>query len=54
MLNLIKMDLYRMFHSLSTWIIILFTVGIALFCVVMVQGDLDAMADDPVYALEME
>ena len=35
-----------MFHSLSTWIIILFTVGIALFCVVMVQGDLDAMADD--------
>ena len=54
MLNLIKMDLYRMFHSLSTWIIILFTVGIALFCVVMVQGDLDAMADDPAYALEME
>ena len=46
MLNLMKMDLYRMFHSLSTWIIILFTVGIALFCVVMVQGDLDAMADD--------
>ena len=54
MLNLIKMDLYRMFHSLSTWIIILFTAGMALFCVVMVQGDLDAMADDPAYAQEME
>ena len=54
MLNLIKMDLYRMFHSLSTWIIILFTAGMALFCVVMVQGDLDAMADDPTYAQEME
>lgn len=53
MLNLMKMDLYRMFHSLSTWIIILFTVGIALFCVVMVQGDLDAMAEDPAYAQEM-
>lgn len=54
MLNLIKMDLYRMFHSLSTWIIILFTAGMALFCVVMVQGDLDAMAEDPAYAQEME
>lgn len=54
MLNLIKMDLYRMFHSLSTWIIILFTAGMALFCVIMVQGDLDAMADDPTYAQEME
>lgn len=54
MLNLIKMDLYRMFHTLSTWIIILFTAGMALFCVVMVQGDLDAMAEDPAYAQEME
>ena len=54
MLNLIKMDLYRMFHTLSTWITILFTAGMALFCVVMVQGDLDAMAEDPAYAQEME
>lgn len=54
MLNLIKMDLYRMFNTLSTWIIILFTAGMAIFCVVMVQGDLDAMAEDPAYAQEME
>ena len=54
MLNLIKMDLYRMFHTLSTWITILFTAGMSLFCVVMVQGDLDAMAEDPAYAQEME
>ena len=54
MLNLIKMDLYRMFHSLSTWIIILFTAGTALFCTVMVQGDLEAMAEDSAYAQQME
>ena len=53
MLNLIKMDLCRMFHSLSTWLILLFTVGAAFFCVAMVNIDLEAMEEDPSYAQEM-
>lgn len=52
MLNLIKMDLYRMFRSVSTWVILIFTVGIAVFCVTMANMDVDAMAEDPQYAQE--
>ena len=52
MLNLIKMDLYRMFRSVSTWVILIFTVGIAAFCVTMANMDVDAMAEDPQYAQE--
>lgn len=53
MLNLIKMDLYRMFHSLSTWIVLLFTAGAALFCVSMVNIDIESMEEDPAYLEEM-
>lgn len=54
MFNLIKMELYRMFHSVSTWVILAFTVGIAFFCTVMTNMDLDAIAQDPAYAVQME
>lgn len=53
MFNLIKMDLYRMFRSVSTWVILLFAAGAALFCVAMTNMDIEAMAEDPQYAEEM-
>lgn len=52
MINLIKMDLYRMVHSISTWVMLLDTVGIALFCVAMVNIDLEDMAENPQYSEE--
>lgn len=52
MINLIKMDLYRMVHSISTWVMLLVTVGIALFCVAMVNIDLEDMAENPQYSEE--
>lgn len=52
MINLIKMDLYRMVHSISTWVMLLVTVGIALFCVTMVNIDLEDMAENPQYSEE--
>lgn len=52
MINLIKMDLYRMLHSVCTWVMLLVTVAIALFCVAMVNIDLEDMAKDPQYSQE--
>ena len=52
MINLIKMDLYRMVHSICTWVMLLVTVGIALFCVAMVNIDLEDMAENPQYSEE--
>lgn len=49
MFNLIKMDLYRLFHSLSTWVMLLAMVGVAFFCVAMTNDDLTAMQNDPAY-----
>ena len=37
MLNLLKMDLYRLFHSFSTWIMCLVTIGMAVFVVSMTK-----------------
>ncbi len=45
MLNLIKMDIYRMFHSLSTWVILVMTVGLAVFAVIATNLDLEAIAE---------
>ena len=53
MFNLIKMDLYRMFHSVSTWVILLLTVGVAVFCFAATNIDIELMAEDPQYAEEM-
>lgn len=52
MINLIKMDLYRLVHSICTWVMLLVTVGIALFCVAMVNIDLEDMAENPQYSEE--
>ncbi len=54
MFNLMKMDIYRMFHSVSTWVILAVTAGLAVFFILMTNSDLDAMADDAGYAQEME
>ena len=54
MLNLIKMDLYRMVHTVSVWILLVFVLGIAAFCVSMTNLDLAAMEEDVQYAREME
>ena len=53
MFNLIKMDLYRMFHSVSTWVILLLTVGVAVFCFAATNIDIELMAEDPQYAEKM-
>ncbi len=52
MLNLIQMDLYRMFHSVSTWVILIFAAAAAVFTVSMANIDVSAMAEDPQYAQE--
>lgn len=44
MLNLIKMELYRLFHSTSTWILFFFTISAAVFTVVMTKIDVSGMA----------
>ena len=54
MFNLVKMDLYRLFHSLSARVILLITVCLAFFCVAMTQTDLQSMAEDPQYSRQMQ
>lgn len=43
MLNLLKMDLYRLFRSSTTWIMLLVTVGMAVFGVSMTKYDASNM-----------
>lgn len=43
MLNLIKMELYRLFHSTSTWILFFFTIVAVVFTVVMTKADVSGM-----------
>lgn len=50
MFNLIKMDVYRLLHAVSTWVMMGIMVLIAVACVGATRADLDAMAEDPVYA----
>lgn len=40
MFNLIKMDMHRLLHSISTWVIILFTVLAAVFSIAMTNMDI--------------
>ena len=47
MLNLIKMDLHRMFHSPSTWIILAFSVALAVFNVIATNLDIQSIAENP-------
>lgn len=46
MLNLIKMDLYRLFRSITTWIMCLVTIGMVVFTVSMTKYDLSLMKED--------
>lgn len=52
MFNLIKMDMYRLVHSKSARIIILFTIGLAVFSVVMTDTDIQYMQEDASYIEE--
>lgn len=45
MLNLIKMDLYRMFHTVSTWVMIFVVIAVTAFSVFMTGVDLDAIKE---------
>ncbi len=49
MLNLIKMDIYRLLHAVSTWVMMGIMVLIAVFCVGATHADLNAMAEEPAY-----
>lgn len=49
MLNLIKMDIYRLLHAVSTWVMIGIMVLIAVVCVGATRADLNAMSEDPAY-----
>lgn len=52
MFNLIKMDTHRLLHSKSTWIIICFVIGLAIFSVTMTNTDIEFMKEDPSSATE--
>ena len=52
MFNLIKMDTHRLLHSKSTWIIICFVIGLAIFSVTMTNSDIEFMKEDPSSATE--
>lgn len=54
MFNLIKMDLYRLLHSVSAYVILLFVIGIALFAISMTNIDLELMAEDPQFMAQTE
>ena len=43
MFNLIKMDTYRLIHSRSTWIILIFVIALAIFSAVMTDSDIELM-----------
>ena len=43
MYNLIRMNVYRLTHSLSTWILLFFTIFMAVFSMVMTNVDIETM-----------
>lgn len=45
MLNLIKMDLYRMFHTVSTWVMCFVVIVVTAFAIFMTGVDLDAIKE---------
>lgn len=46
MFNLVKMDLYRLVHSLSSWIVMAFMIGAAVFSVSMTNLDIEAYQEE--------
>lgn len=47
MFNLIKMDMHRLVHSVSTWIIMIFVAALAVFSVAMTNTDMQMLEEDP-------
>lgn len=47
MFKLIETDIYRLIHSLSTRVILLFAAALAVFCVIMTDTDITAMKNSP-------
>ena len=45
MLNLIKTDLYRMFHTVSTWVMIFVAIAVSAFTVFMTSVDLNVIRE---------
>lgn len=43
MYNLIRMNVYRLTHSLSTWVLLFFTIFMAVFSMVMTNVDIETM-----------
>lgn len=52
MRNLIKMDLYRLFHTISTWVMMLLVIAAAFFCVALTT-DISDRYSNVVSILEM-
>ncbi len=52
MYNLIKMDLYRLFHSTSTYVMIVLAACLACFSIFMTNLDINMMKDNPTSAIE--
>lgn len=46
MINAIKMDLYRLFHAKSLWIMLLVTIAVSVFMVTMTNFDIQLMKED--------
>ncbi|WP_270196974.1 ABC transporter permease [Faecalimonas umbilicata] len=46
------MDIHRLLHSKSTWIMICFVIGLAVFSVTMTNSDIEFMKDDPAAVTE--
>lgn len=47
MFNLIKMDMHRLVHSASTWVIMAVAAVLAVFCVVVTNTDIHGMESNP-------
>lgn len=52
MFNLIKMDMHRLIHSVSTWVLIIFTALAAIFSIAMTNMDIQASQEDPTPIIE--
>ena len=52
MFNLIRMDMHRLIHSTSAWIVLLFVIVVAVFGVAMTNMDIQATLENPSAAIE--
>ena len=52
MFNLIKMDMHRLIHSVSTWVLIIFSVLTAIFSIAMTNMDIQASKEEPAPIIE--